>query len=185
MKCNYRHPRDLKWRLVLGDYFVSRSYWRFGLWFASETVVRERCLPCRSFSPGTYPQLILCTSRNKLYPPFRSGGGQRVGQEESGLMGRWMGECRWWVRQRKGMLRGGVGRKREDRDTHFLKEFLYIRVLSFFSSFFTSYIPCWKFGSPYLGKPTAAARAALPIPNSACGIFVCPNEGMAANAWDL
>ena len=84
------------------------------------------------------------------------------------------------------MLRGGgVGRKREDRDTHFLKEFLYIRVLSFFSSFFTSYIPCWKFGSPYLGKPTAAARAALPIPNSACGIFVCPNEGMAANAWDL
>ena len=35
-----------------------------------------------------------------------------------------------------------------------------------------SFIPCGKFGSPYLGKVTAAARAALPIPYSACGIFV-------------
>ena len=29
---------------------------------------------------------------------------------------------------------------------------------------------------------TAAARAALPLPNSACGIVVCPNKGMVANA---
>ena len=49
----------------------------------------------------------------------------------------------------------------------------------------TSLMPCGKFGSPYLGQTTTAARAALPIPNSACGIFVCPNGGMAANAWDL
>ena len=48
-----------------------------------------------------------------------------------------------------------------------------------------SIYPLLKFGSSYLGKATAAARAALPIPNSACGIFVCPNKGMAANAWDL
>ena len=40
----------------------------------------------------------------------------------------------------------------------------------------TSLIPCGKFGWPYLGKATTAARAALPIPNSACGIFVCPNK---------
>ena len=44
----------------------------------------------------------------------------------------------------------------------------------FYSS--TSFIPCGKFGSPYLRKATSAARAALPIPNSACGIFVCPNK---------
>ena len=36
-----------------------------------------------------------------------------------------------------------------------------------------------------LGQATAAARAALPIPNSACGIFVCPNKAMTADAWDL
>ena len=40
----------------------------------------------------------------------------------------------------------------------------------------TLFIPCGKFGSPYLGKATAAARAALPIPNSACGIFACPDK---------
>ena len=32
--------------------------------------------------------------------------------------------------------------------------------------------------SPSLGKATAAARAALPTANSACGISVCPNKGM-------
>ena len=58
---------------------------------------------------------------------------------------------------------------------------------SFFLGFFfsTSFVPCGKFGLPYLGKVTAAARAALPIPNSAYGIFLCPNKGMAAIAWDL
>ena len=55
----------------------------------------------------------------------------------------------------------------------------------FFFHFITSLIPCGKFESPYLGKATAAARAALPIPNRACGIFVCPNEGVAAIAWAL
>ena len=37
----------------------------------------------------------------------------------------------------------------------------------------------------YLGKATAAATAALSIPNSACGIFMCPNNGMTANVRDL
>ena len=40
-------------------------------------------------------------------------------------------------------------------------------------------------GYSSLGKSTAAARAALPIPNGACGIFVCPNKRMATNAWDF
>ena len=40
----------------------------------------------------------------------------------------------------------------------------------------TLFISCGKFGSPYLGKAAAAAGAALPIPNSAYGIFVCPKE---------
>ena len=53
-------------------------------------------------------------------------------------------------------------------------------LLLFFS---TSFIPCGKLGSPYLGKATAAARAALPVPNSARGIFVCPNKGMVAIFW--
>ena len=36
-----------------------------------------------------------------------------------------------------------------------------------------------------LGKATAAARAALPVPTCACGIFVCPNKGTAANAEEF
>ena len=48
-----------------------------------------------------------------------------------------------------------------------------------------SFFPLGKFGSPYLGKATATARVALPVPNSARGIFVCPNKGMAASARDL
>ena len=65
-------------------------------------------------------------------------------------------------------------------------------VESFFFFFFlgggglsTSLIPCGKFWSSYPVKATAAARAALSIPNSACGIFVCQNKGMAASALDL
>ena len=34
------------------------------------------------------------------------------------------------------------------------------------------FVPCWKFESFYLGKATAATRAALPIPISVCRIFV-------------
>ena len=34
-----------------------------------------------------------------------------------------------------------------------------------------------------LGKGTAAAGSALPIPISACSISVCPNSGMAASVW--
>ena len=44
-------------------------------------------------------------------------------------------------------------------------------VKLFFFSFF------FKFGSPYLGKATAAA----PIPTSVCSIFVYPKNGMTAN----
>ena len=39
------------------------------------------------------------------------------------------------------------------------------------SPFNTSLIFCGKFGSPYLGKATAAARAALPISTSVCSVF--------------
>ena len=39
-----------------------------------------------------------------------------------------------------------------------------------------------NFGLPYLGKATAPTRAVLPVPNSACGIFVSPNKGTAASA---
>jgi len=45
--------------------------------------------------------------------------------------------------------------------------------------------PGWKFGSLYMGKATAADRAALPIPTSVCSVFVCPNNGMAASVRDL
>ena len=48
------------------------------------------------------------------------------------------------------------------------------------------------YGCRYLGFLTytqmlmhATARAALPIPVSACGIFMCPNNGMAAGIWDF
>ena len=58
-------------------------------------------------------------------------------------------------------------------------------VQAFHFHFIISLIPCGKFESPFLGKATAAARAALPVPNSACGIFVSPNKGMASSAWDL
>ena len=36
-----------------------------------------------------------------------------------------------------------------------------------------------------IGQGTAAARAALPIPISACSIFLCPDNGMAASVWDF
>ena len=51
--------------------------------------------------------------------------------------------------------------------------------------FYTSFIPCKKFRLPYLSQAKAAATAVLPVPNGACGIFVCPNKGMATNAWDF
>ena len=40
-------------------------------------------------------------------------------------------------------------------------------------SFTSSLISCGKFGSPYLGKATAATRAALPIATGVCSISVC------------
>ena len=49
----------------------------------------------------------------------------------------------------------------------------------------TSFILYGKFGSPYLSKATALARAALPISNSACCISMRLKKGMAANASDL
>ena len=52
----------------------------------------------------------------------------------------------------------------------------FIFLFNFFLHVITSFIPCGKFGSPYLDKATAAARAALPIPSRECGIFVSPNE---------
>ena len=41
-------------------------------------------------------------------------------------------------------------------------------------------MPCGKFGSPYLGKTTVPARAAMSISAIVFMIFVCPNTGMAA-----
>ena len=51
----------------------------------------------------------------------------------------------------------------------------------------TSFIPCGKYGSPYLVTATAAARAALPIPIIVCSIGGGggPNSGMAATVWDF
>ena len=57
--------------------------------------------------------------------------------------------------------------------------------INYYKLFSTSFIPCGNFGSPYLGKATAAAGAALSIPNDACGIFEFSNKGIAASAWDL
>ena len=64
---------------------------------------------------------------------------------------------------------------------------IFISCFFFFHFHFTtSLIPCGKFGSPYPGKATtAAAKAALPVANSACGIFVRPNQGVAVNASHL
>ena len=63
--------------------------------------------------------------------------------------------------------------------------FIPVVALLFFLFFFsTSSIPCRKFGSPYLGNALAASRATLPTPNKVCFTFVCPNKGMAPNAWD-
>ena len=39
--------------------------------------------------------------------------------------------------------------------------------------YYTLLIPCGKLGPPYLGKATAASRAALPNPTSACWVFSC------------
>ena len=38
---------------------------------------------------------------------------------------------------------------------------------------------------PFWNHSIAAARAVLPIPNSACSVFMCPNKDTAANALDL
>ena len=44
-------------------------------------------------------------------------------------------------------------------------------------------IPCGKLGPPYLGKTTAAARAALPCPTSACcQVFSCFRNSMHGRA---
>ena len=42
-----------------------------------------------------------------------------------------------------------------------------------------------KFGSPYLGKATAATKAALPTPITMWCTSVCPNSGMAASVSDF
>ena len=49
----------------------------------------------------------------------------------------------------------------------------------------TPFISCCKFGSPYLRKTTAAARAAILIPIRVCSISVCPDNGLTASVWDL
>ena len=54
------------------------------------------------------------------------------------------------------------------------------RRITLFEYFFGYFIaPCGTFGAPYLGNSgTGAARAALSIPNSACSVFICPNNAI-------
>ena len=55
-------------------------------------------------------------------------------------------------------------------------------LLNFYIYFLYFIIPFGKFEPPYLGKATAATRAALPSPTSACWVFSCfrnpPNSDM-------
>ena len=46
-------------------------------------------------------------------------------------------------------------------------------------------VPCEKFGSSYLGKAIAVARAVLPIRTCVCSVFLCPVNGMATSVWDF
>ena len=50
------------------------------------------------------------------------------------------------------------------------RQFYFILFLFYFIHFM---IPFRKFGPPYLGKATAAARAMPPSPTSACCVFSC------------
>ena len=63
----------------------------------------------------------------------------------------------------------------------------------FFFSFFCSlslpllllipFISWGKFGLHDLGEATSATRATLHVPASACSIFMCPDNGIAASVW--
>ena len=55
----------------------------------------------------------------------------------------------------------------------------------FFAVFLVLHCPYWEIQVALPGQGTAAAGAALPIPISACCTFVCPNNAMAASAWDF
>ena len=82
----------------------------------------------------------------------------------------------------------GAGERWVDREKkHTQKKKTAEKGIHVYQVFFftTLLIPCGKFGSPYLGKATAAARAAVPISNNACSIFVFPKKRIAAKAWDL
>ena len=58
--------------------------------------------------------------------------------------------------------------------THMYQLSQYSVLLLFFYFFFIHFIIHFRqFGPPYLGKTTAAARASLPSPTSACGVFSC------------
>ena len=50
--------------------------------------------------------------------------------------------------------------------------------------FFHFIVPCIKFRSPFLGK-AQQLHEQLHTHISVCSIFVCPNNGMAANAWNV
>ena len=54
---------------------------------------------------------------------------------------------------------------------------------------YTSLKICRKFGPPYLSKATAAARAPLPSPASACWVFLCfcntPNSDMDYRIFNM
>ena len=54
LKCRFQHPRDLNWRVVLGEYFLDLKLFTSGALVRNETVVPcERCSQYGSSSRGT------------------------------------------------------------------------------------------------------------------------------------
>ena len=63
-------------------------------------------------------------------------------------------------------------------ESYALYKIMQCDLLFFFNA---SLIPRVKFRPAYLGKTTAATRAALPTGTGMCSIFVCPNNGIATS----
>ena len=74
------------------------------------------------------------------------------------------------MRRRKQKIRDWCVKLFAEWAAHGQRIHWYQNLFSFFLS--SSLIPCGKFRWPYLGKVTAATRAALSIPNSTC-VFLC------------
>ena len=70
-----------------------------------------------------------------------------------------------------------------------LLEHNFHNMIFFLNSIIHFIIPFGKFRPPYLGKTTAAARAALPSPTGACWVFSCfcnpPNSDMSYRIFNV